>query len=166
MKGNWLKMRCCQQPRKFGGAPSGSLRVETVIHQPGEFNIFRECTRQDGTCYWAWRPMPKGLGNLHHYQSHGLACNQRYLQAFSHAADPAPAHRELANLAEPKRVHGRNSAGFNPARRDDLKLFAAVLDGDHIAQGFRNKDLRRVLKRPGTADTARQILSHTISLYH
>ena len=140
-QGNWLKMY-----DKFGLI----LRIETVINQPGEFKIFRECTRTDGTCYGAWRPMPKGVGNLHHDQSHALACNQRYLQALSHATDPAPAHRELANLAEPKRVHGRNSAGFNPARRDDLDLFAAVLDGDHIAHGFRNKDLRRALKRPET----------------
>ena len=139
MKGNWLKMY-----DKFGLI----LRIETVINQPGEFKVLRECTRQDGTCHWAWCPMRKGVTNLHHYQSHALACNQRYLQALSHAADPAPAHRELANLAEPKRVHGRNSAGFNPACRDDLVLFAAVLDGDHIAHGFRNKDLRRALQRP------------------
>jgi hypothetical protein len=147
MKGNWLKMY-----DKFGLI----LRIETVINQPGEFKIFRECTRRDGTCHWAWRPMPKGVGNLHHYQSHALACNQRYLQALSHAADPAPAHRELANLAEPKRVHGRNSAGFNPACRKDLELFAAVLDGDHIAHGFRNKDLRRALKLSAMPDTARR----------
>jgi hypothetical protein len=151
MKGNWLKMY-----DKFGGAPSGSLRIETVINQPGEFKVLRECTRQDGTRHWAWCPMRKGVTNLQHYQSHALACNQRYLQALSHAADPTPAHRELANLAEPKRVQGRNSAGFNPACRKDLELFAAVLDGDHIAHGFRNKDLRRTLKLSATTDTARR----------
>lgn len=148
MKGNWLKMY-----DKFGLI----LRIETVINQPGEFKIFRECTRQDGTRYWAWRPMPKGVGNLPHYQSHALACNQRYLQALSHATDPTPAYRELANIAEPKRVHGRNSAGFNPACRKDLELFAAVLDGDHIAHGFRNKDIRRLLnpsEKPSRASAA------------
>ena len=148
MQRNWLKMY-----DKFGLI----LRVETVINQPGEFKVFRECTRTDGTRYWAWRPMPKGVGNLHHYQSHARACNQRYLQALSHAVDPAPAHRQLAQLAEPKRVHGRNSAGFNPACRNDLELFAAVLDGDHIARGFRNKDLRHALNRPKKTDPA----SHT-----
>ena len=147
MKGNWLKMY-----DKFGLV----VRIETVINQPGEFKIYRECTRMDGTRYWAWRPMPKGVGNLHHYQSHALACNQRYLQALSHVADPTPAYRELANLAEPKRVHGRNSAGFNPAQRNDLELFAAILDGDHIAQGFRNKNLRRVLKLGTATGTIRR----------
>ncbi|HEX5106455.1 MAG TPA: hypothetical protein VFV87_21700, partial [Pirellulaceae bacterium] len=44
-----------------------------------------------------------------------------------------------------KVVAARNSAGFNPARREDLRLFAAVLDGDAIARGFRNKDIRAAL---------------------
>lgn len=157
MQGNWLKMY-----DKFGLI----LRIETVINQPGEFKIYRECTRQDGTCYWAWRPMPKGVGNLHHYQSHALACNQRYLQALSHVADPTPAYRELANLAEPKRVHGRNSAGFNPAHRKDLELFAAVLDGDHIAHGFRNKDIRRLLIQPEKGSRASAAVSRLLKRLH
>ena len=184
-------MRCCQQRGKFGLI----LRIETVINQPGEFKVLRECTRREETRHWAWCPMRKGVANLHHDQSHALACNQRDLQALRHAADPAPAHRKLANLAEPKRVHGRNSAGFNPARHDDLQLFAAVPDGDHIAHGFRNKDLRRALKLSTTkasaavsrllkrlhvrgliakiprtrrwrvTESGRQVLRHTLSLY-
>jgi hypothetical protein len=146
VKGNWLKMY-----DKFGQV----LRVETVINQPREFKVFRECTHKDGTCYKAWCRMPKGVGNLPHYQRHALACNQRYLQALCHVSDPTPSYRELANLAEPKRVHGRNSAGFNPASREDLELFAAILDGNHIPQGFRNKDLRDTLKRHKTAASHR-----------
>jgi hypothetical protein len=42
-------------------------------------------------------------------------------------------------------VDGRSYAGFNPARRDDVRLFRAVLDGDHIARGFRNGDIREPL---------------------
>lgn len=39
----------------------------------------------------------------------------------------------------------RSLAGFHPARRDDVRLFAAVWDGDPIARGFRNRDLRAAL---------------------
>jgi hypothetical protein len=56
--------------------------------------------------------------------------------------DPAPAYQELRQLTEPKFVEGRSYAGFNPARCEDLRLFLAVLDGDHIARGFRNADIR------------------------
>jgi|HubBroStandDraft_1064217.scaffolds.fasta_scaffold74302_1 hypothetical protein len=135
MKKNWLKMY-----DKFGLI----LRIETVINQPGEFTIYRECQHRDGTRSWGYYPMPKGVGNLHHYQHHALACNQRYLQALAVVDDPAPAYQELAKLTEPTKVEQRSYAGFNPARREDLRLFAAVLDGDHITQGFRNKDIRKV----------------------
>jgi len=138
MKKNWLKMY-----DKFGLI----LRIETVINQPGEFKIYRECQHRDGTRSWGYYPMPKGAGNLHHYQGHALACNQRYLQALAVWDDPTPAYQELAKLTEATKVEQRSYAGFNPARRDDLRLFAAVLDGDHIAQGFGNKDIRKALHK-------------------
>jgi len=144
MKKNWLKMY-----DKFGLI----LRIETVINQPGEFKIYRECQHRDGTSSWGYYPMPKGVGNLHHYQHHASACNQRYLQALTVVDDPTPAYQELAKLTEPTKVEQRSYAGFNPARREDLRLFAAVLDGDHIAQGFRNKDIRKVFFTP-TQDPA------------
>jgi hypothetical protein len=74
MKRNWLKMY-----DKLGVL----LRVETVINQPGEFRVLRECRHHDGTTTMGWFAMCKGVGNLHHYQSHALACNQRYLEALA-----------------------------------------------------------------------------------
>ena len=139
VKNNWLKMY-----DKFALI----LRIETVINQPGEFKIYRECTRKDGTRYWAWRPMPKGVGNLHHYQRHALASNHRYLQALAVVNDPTPAQQQLAKLTEPQKAKQRGSPGFNPARENDLRLFAAVLDGNHISHGFRNQDIRRLLHEP------------------
>jgi hypothetical protein len=144
MKKNWLKMY-----DKFGLI----LRIETVINQPGEFKIYRECQHRDGTRSWGHFPMPKGVGNLHHYQRHALACNQRYLHALAVVDDPTPAYQELAKLTEPTKIEQRSFAGFNPARLEDLRLFAAVLDGDHIAQGFRNKDIRKVFDTPSEDPT-------------
>ena len=86
--------------------------------------------------------MCKGVGNLHHYQGHALACNQRYLEALAAVDDPTPGYDDLHKLTEPQRQHGRSYAGFNPARQEEIRLFAAVLAGDHIAQGFRNQDIR------------------------
>jgi hypothetical protein len=153
LKKNWLKMY-----DKFGLI----LRVETVINQPGEFKIYRECQHRDGTSSWGWHPMPKGVANLVHYQRPALACNQRYLQALAVVDDPTPAYQELARLTESKTVATRSYAGFNPARQDDLKLFAAVLSGDHIAQGFRNRDIRAALFPPTTNRSATRRQSATV----
>jgi len=134
------------------------LRVETVINQPGEFKIFRERRHRDGSKTLGWFPMCKGVGNLHHYQSHALACNQRYLEALAVVEDPTPGYDQLRKLTEPQRQQGRSYAGFNPARQQELRLFEAVLAGDHIAQGFRNRDIRMALhdNRQGPQQRKRQ----------
>jgi hypothetical protein len=133
MTKNWLKMY-----DKFGHI----LRVETVINRPKEFSVFRTRHHRDGNTSPGWFPMNKDVGSLVHYQEQALACNRRYLDALAVVDDPAPAYQELRQLTEPKVVAGRSLAGFNPARRDAVRLFAAVLDGDHIARGFRNCDIR------------------------
>ena len=89
--------------------------------------------------------MTKSVASLVDYQEQALACNRRYLDALAVVDDPTPAYHELRQLTEPKVVDGRSYAGFNPARRDDVRLFQAVLDGDHIARGFRNADIREPL---------------------
>jgi hypothetical protein len=136
MRKNWLKMY---------DKPGLLLRVETVINQPGEFKVFRECQHRDGSTTKGWFGMCKGVGNLHHYQRHALACNQRYLDALTPVDDPTPGYDDLKILTEAKREQGRSTAGFNPARDEDARLFAAVLAGDHIGKGFRNRDIRTAL---------------------
>jgi len=146
MTKNWLKMY-----DKFGLI----LRVETVINRPKEFWVYRTRHHRDGTTSQGYFPMNKDVGSLSHYQEQALACNRRYLDALAVVDDPAPAYQQLRQLTEAKRVAERSSAGFNPARREDVRLFAAVLDGDHIARGFRNKDIRAALFG-NTEPTSRQ----------
>jgi hypothetical protein len=133
---NWLKMY-----DKFGLI----LRVETVINDSKQFFVHRTRYHHDGTTSQGYFPMNKGVGCLVQYQEHALACNRRYLDALAVVDDPAPAYQQLRHLTEPKKIAGRSSAGFNPARRDDVRLFAAVLAGDHIPCGFRNADIRIAL---------------------
>lgn len=133
MKGNRLKMY-----DKLGVL----LRIETIINQPGEFKVYRQCQHRDGSTSKGWFDMCKGVGNLHHYQSHALACNRRYLEALAVVDDPTPGYEDLQNLTEPRRQQGRSYAGFNPARAQEVRLFQAVLAGDHVVQGFRNHAIR------------------------
>jgi hypothetical protein len=130
---NWLKMY-----DKFGVI----LRVETVINDPSAFKVYRACEHRDGSRSMGYYPLPKGVGYLPHYQEQALACHRRYLEALAVVDDSAPAYQQLQELTEPKRVAGRSSAGFNPADREHVSLFAAVLDGDGISQGFANRTIR------------------------
>ena len=135
MKNNWLKMY-----DKFGLV----LRIETVINNPREFRVRRLRTRA-GRDEMAWCPMNKGVCNLYRYREVALAANERYLEALSVVDDPAPAYRQVEKLTEPVVKAGRSYAGFNPASGPDVKLFRAVLDGNHLLRGFRNADIREAL---------------------
>jgi hypothetical protein len=136
MKNNALKMY-----DKFGRI----LRIETVINSAKEFWVYRTQRHHDGTSSVGYYPMTKNVASLVHYQEQALACNRRYLDALAVVDDPTPAYQDLRHLTEPAVVAGRSYAGFNPARRDDVRLFKAVLAGDHIARGFRNADIREPL---------------------
>jgi hypothetical protein len=135
MKNNWLKMY-----DKFGLV----LRIETVINNPREFLVRRLRTRK-GRSEMAWCPMNKSVVNLYRYREVALAANERYLEALSVVDNPAPAYRQVEKLTEPVVKAGRSDAGFNPASSPDVKLFAAVLDGNHVLRGFRNADIREAL---------------------
>jgi hypothetical protein len=138
VKENWLKMY-----DKFGLI----LRVESVINQPAEFRVRRRRVR-NGQQQLVWCPMNKGVANLPSYQRVARAANGRYLNALSVVDDPTAQYAQVAQLAESCRHHGRSSSGFNPARRDHVRLFQAVLSGDHHLRGFRNADIRQSLWPP------------------
>src|SRR5947209_138527 len=135
VKNNWLKMY-----DKFGQI----LRIETVINNPREFKVRRRRQRQ-GRWQTVWCPMNKGVANFYHYRQVAAAANGRYLEALAVVDDPAPAYRQVEALARPAVRAGRSYAGFNPARRDDVRLFQAVLDGAQALHGLRNADVRRSL---------------------
>jgi hypothetical protein len=132
MKGNWLKMYDKQ---------GVVLRVETVINQPREFQV-RRLRERKGKLQMVWCPMNTGIANLYQYQAAALSANVRYLEALSVVSDPAPAYHQVDELARRQVVDERSFAGFDPARRDDVALFRAVLQGDQLLHGFRNRDVR------------------------
>lgn len=139
MKENWLKMY------DKGGLV---LRVETVINNPREFKVRRRRTR-NGQRRTVWCPMNKGIVNLGSYRQAMHASNVRYLEALSVVADPSPAYQQVTVVAQPKQVGPRRFAGFNPACRQDIQLFRAVLRGEHALHGFRNAHIRAILHPPG-----------------
>ena len=109
------------------------LRVETVINSPREFRVRRKRIR------------------------HGR------LNALSVVNDPTPADQQVADLTESKVSGGRRFAGFNPARRDDVRLFQAVLSGAHELRGFHNSDIRKSLLRDSRDPSERRRQANRVS---
>ena len=141
MKENWIKMY-----DKEGRV----LRIETVINRPREFKVRRRGKRQ-GKEVMGWFPMAKGVANLSRYMEVSRAANSRYLDALSVVDDPRRGYQDLQRVAKPVRVNGRSHRGFNPVSPEDLHLFRCILRGEHLINGFRNRDIRqRLLARPRT----------------
>lgn len=133
------------------------LRVETTINRPSEFKVRRRGRRR-GKCALGWFPMAKGVANLYRYVEVSRTANRRYLDALAVVSDPAPAHTQIHALAQPVRRRNRSYRGFNPAHADDVRLFAAVMRGEHLLTGFANRDIRPHLFAPtrSPAESRRQ----------
>jgi hypothetical protein len=58
------------------------LRVETMLRDPGDFKVYRTAEGdEEGTK--DWRPLRKGIADLHRRAEVSQAANQRYLEALS-----------------------------------------------------------------------------------
>lgn len=132
---NWIKMYDKQ---------GLVLRVETVINRPYAFKVWRTARRR-GREVQGWFPLCKGVSYLWRYAEVSQRANQRYLDALSVVDDPAAAPHRLAEVCEPVRVQGRRHRALNPLSRRDRALFVAALRGEHLLQGFRNRDLAEQL---------------------
>jgi len=135
VKNNWIKMY-----DKHGLV----LRVETVINDPKDFMVRRTSIR-NGKPLMAWRPMAKGVANLYKYAEVASAANQRYLNALAVIDDPSGACQLICQCSKPIRRGTRSFRGFNPAAEQDIRLFSAVMRGEHTIRGFRNRDIRQAL---------------------
>ena len=153
MKGNWIKMY-----DKHGRV----LRIETVINQPKEFKLRRLGVRNKEQVM-GWFPMRKGVSSFGRYREVAQAANDRYLEALAEMPDRQSAQKELAKLAEPVRDGSRSYRGFNPASRADADLFAAVMRGEHLIQGFRNAQVREQLYSVTSDPAEQRRQSHRVS---
>ena len=135
VKRNWIKMY-----DKHGRV----LRVETGINQTREFKV-RRVSRFRGRTRARWTPMPKGVAFLDRTERICRAANRRYLDGLADIQDPSAARRALDRMAVPAPTRTRRLRGFNPADPEDARLFAAVLRGEHVIAGFRNRAIREAL---------------------
>ncbi|MEI6291531.1 MAG: hypothetical protein WCP19_13965 [Chloroflexota bacterium] len=125
------------------------LRLETTINNPSEFKICQQT--EDGKLRWV--PMRKGVSNLYRYAEVGLQANQRYLDHLTQAKLKSKAIPLLDGLCRSHTQNGRRFARFNPLQDVDRNLFAAVVSGEFVINGFRNHDLcNKLYTEPPASD--------------
>jgi len=120
------------------------LRIETTINNPREFRILRAFETDEARTR-RWMPMGKGIANLWCYAQVGYQCNKRYMQALAHVQPKGEVVKELDDLCRSKTKQGKPVPRLEPLSQKDTKLFAAVLRGDHLIHGFRNRHIAAIL---------------------
>jgi hypothetical protein len=139
------------------------LRIETVINQPRCFKVLRR-GRRKGHLILGHFPMAKRVTNLPRYFELGRAACQRYVQALADVDDPRQAYQQVHRLTRTCTRQGRQARGLNPLHPEDSALFEAVCRGEHLIQGFRNRDIvRRLYPDRPVSQSIRQQRSRKIT---
>jgi hypothetical protein len=135
------------------------LRIETTIAKTGDFRVLRPPHDEpDGKL--EWRPLRKGVADLHRRAQVSQRSNDNYLDALADVNDDTPAFRLFDHVSGPCTYRGRRVRGLRIGDRDDLALLEAVSRGEFATAGFRNRDLRCLLhpnKRLATVEELRRI---------
>ena len=120
------------------------LRVETTLADPTPFKVFRPLSN-DPRGRRAWRPMRKGIADLHRRAEVSQAANARYLDALAHVDDDTTLADVFDQVAKPVLWHGRRVRALDIGRSDDVELLRVISRGEFATNGFRNRDLRPAL---------------------
>jgi hypothetical protein len=129
------------------------LRPEVTINDPNGIKVFRP-KEGDPRGEKEWRPLRKGIADLHRRAQVCQAANERYLEALA-ATDTATSLGDiLRQVCRPTTHNRRRIRGLRPWAADELALFQAVNRGEFAINGLRNRDLQRLLF-PGPAGSPR-----------
>jgi hypothetical protein len=126
----------------------GLLRIETTIGKTTDFKVFRP-VQDDPDGRLAWRPLRKGVADLHRRTELSQQANERYLEALSVVEDTTPLHRLLDQVSQPTPYHGGRVRALRIGDPHDVALLQTVARGEFATAGFRNRDLRRLLHPAG-----------------
>ena len=111
----------------------------------------------------AWLPMRQGVADMHRRVEVSRAANFRYLEALALIPQAQPARQILDRVSAPVRTRSRSSRALRPIAPQDAGVFEALLRGEFLLAGFRNRDLRSALfpEKPSTPEEQRRRSSHT-----
>ena len=144
VEGVRIKHRAGENSLQMYDTPGSVLRIETTINDPRPLRALREMIRE-GEPSWEWLPRRKGLADIARRVQISRAANQRYLEALAVVGDPSPTKEVLDPRSRPVPKDGRSDRPLRPIAPEDNDLFAAVMRGEHLVDGFRNRDIREAI---------------------
>ena len=120
------------------------LRAEVTINEPNDFRVFRPA-EGDASGDLKWRPMRRGIADLHRRAEVSQAANHRYLEALASVEATVTIADLVHDFCAPLVRDGTRVRALNPWAEPDLALLTAVSRGEFTVRGFLKKDLRSLL---------------------
>ena len=136
----------------------GSLaRIESTINNVTPFRSYRP-KEGDPDGELAWRPMRRGIADLHRRAEVSQQVTERYADALAGVDDTRRLGELTETLERSTQWKGRAVRGLRVLGEDN-RLLLAVSRGEFNLNGFRNRDLQRLLyagKPPDDAERKRR----------
>ena len=127
-----------------------NLRIEATFHDASAFKVFRPL-EGDPHGPLAWRPLRKGIADIHRRVELSQAACERYIDTLADADTSTPLGTIIQTHCRATTWNGKRFRALHPLD-EDFALIDAVADGAHCLQGFRNRDIRLLLYGPDPSD--------------
>ena len=137
---HWLRGNSVKMYDKAGSV----LRVETTVAETRDFKVLRP-PHDDPDGKLAWRPLRKGVADLHRRAQVSQRSNDAYLDALAAIDDSTPCSQIFDAVSRPVVDRSRRVRALRLGNCDDIALLQAISRGEFATSGFRNRDLRRLL---------------------
>jgi hypothetical protein len=139
-----VKHRVGQNSVKVYDKQGSVLRTETTINDPSGFKVFRPAEGSPKSKP-SWRPLRRGVADLHRRAQVSQAANDEYLAALASVETTAPVGELVKGVCRPVNLKGRRVRALEPWSDPDFPLLTVVSRGEHCVNGFRNRDLVTLL---------------------
>jgi hypothetical protein len=125
---------------------ANALRLETTLNDPKGYQVFRTKEGAPPDAPKSWQQLRKGVADLARRAEVSQAANHRLADSLASVAETTPLGALLEPLSTPVRdERGRRHRALNPTAGPDGELLRGLAHGEFLLNGFRNRDLRKLL---------------------
>jgi hypothetical protein len=116
------------------------LRVEGTMNDPGDFKVYRP-KEGDPKGTLAWRPLRRGIADIHRRADVQQAANERYLDALASLDTDRSVKEVVTPVCRPTRWKHQRARALRPWSEPDQPLLHIISRGEFTLNGFRNRDI-------------------------
>jgi hypothetical protein len=114
------------------------------MNDPSDFKVLRKKHGQSkGKA--RWRPLRRGVADVHRRAQVSQAANQRYLDALAATDTSTPLGELVREICKPTIYRNCRMRALHLWADPDLALLRAINRGEFAVNGFRNRDLQSLL---------------------